>query len=189
MALRWITVVAVLATLSISAQQGCTDLKRSLTHLTYYPIRDMRQTIVIDPQRGDPMNNFQPAFRAPDSLSVPMAGRDRYFEDAPYETSPAKLINPVEASLVSVVRGDSLYHQMCWTCHGKTMAGDGPVAAQFMPPPDLLAQATRDRADGFLYMYMRHGGVVMPSYGNALTARDAWDLVNYLRAQQRTNPR
>lgn len=189
MALRWVMVMGVLATLSISVQQGCTDLRRSLTKLTYYPIRDMRQTIVIDPQRGDPMNDWKSAFRAPDSLAVPTVGRDRYFEDAPYETSPAKLINPVPFSAEAVTRGDSLYHQVCTPCHGKTMAGDGPVAAQFMPPPDLLAEPTRQRSDGFLYMYMRHGGVVMPSYGNALTAKDAWDLIHYIREQQRTNPR
>jgi hypothetical protein len=58
-----------------------------------------------------------------------------------------------------------------------------------MPPPDLLAQATRDRSDGFLYNYMRHGGVVMPSYGNALSAHDAWDVVHYLRYMQKASPR
>jgi mono/diheme cytochrome c family protein len=58
-----------------------------------------------------------------------------------------------------------------------------------MPPPDLLAQTTRERSDGYLYMYLRHGGAVMPSYGNALSARDAWDIIHYIREQQRTKPR
>jgi mono/diheme cytochrome c family protein len=89
----------------------------------------------------------------------------------------------------AVVRGDSLYHTFCWTCHGMTMVGDGPVAQQFMPPPDLLAQTTRERTDGYLYMYMRHGGVVMPAYGNALSSRDAWDIVHYLRSMQQSSPR
>jgi high-affinity iron transporter len=89
----------------------------------------------------------------------------------------------------AVVRGDTLFHNFCFTCHGMTMAGDGPVAPMFMPPPDLLAEATRQRSDGFIYMYMRHGGVVMPSYGNALSAHDAWDIVHYIRHMQKVSPR
>jgi mono/diheme cytochrome c family protein len=58
-----------------------------------------------------------------------------------------------------------------------------------MPPPDLLAEATRQRADGYLYSYIRHGGVVMPSYGAQVTAKEAWDLVNFIRQQQKATPR
>jgi mono/diheme cytochrome c family protein len=74
-------------------------------------------------------------------------------------------------------------------CHGKVMAGDGPVAAMFMPPPDLLAQTTRDRKDGYIFSYIRHGGMVMPSYGAQVTAAEAWDLIHYLRSMQKTSPR
>ena len=69
------------------------------------------------------------------------------------------------------------------------MAGDGPVAAQFMTPPDLLAQQTRERKDGFIYTYIRHGGVVMPSYGFQVSAEEAWHLVNFIRHQQKVSPR
>jgi hypothetical protein len=58
-----------------------------------------------------------------------------------------------------------------------------------MPPPDLLAQATRERKDGFLYSYIRFGGIVMPSYGAQVTALEAWNVVNYLRHMQKTSPR
>lgn len=183
--------LGVIALWSMSPQQGCQDLRKSLTHLSYYKTRDMRQTIVIDPQRGDILNPGVVAFRGPDSLSVPTIGRDVYVGDAPYDLASAKLVNPTPAAAAerSIALGDSLYHTVCWTCHGKTMVGDGPVAAQFMPPPDLLAQPTRDRTDGYLYMYMRHGGIVMPSYGNTLSSADAWALVNYIRSAQRTSPR
>jgi mono/diheme cytochrome c family protein len=69
------------------------------------------------------------------------------------------------------------------------MAGDGPVAALFMPPPDLLAEPTRLRKDGYIYSYIRHGGAVMPSYGAQVTAEEAWNLVNYIRHMQKTSPR
>lgn len=180
--LKPIAIVGLLALWSVSFQQGCKDLTTSLTRLNYYPIRDMRQTVVIDPQRM--------AFGAPDSLSVPIHGRDVYrdHDPAPYEVAGAKLVAP-PSTPASVARGDSLFRTVCWSCHGKTMLGDGPVSALFVPPPDLLAENSRGRTDGFMYMYMRHGGAIMPSYGNVLTTHDAWSLVHYIRQMQATSPR
>lgn len=179
--LKPMVVVGLIALWSYSLQNGCNDLQKSLTHLSYYPIRDMRQTVVIDPQRT--------VFRNPDSLSVPTIGRDPYtFDTAPYEVAGAKIQNPISGE-ESVVRGDSLFHRICTPCHGKSMAGDGLVVANYIPPPDLLAEGTRSRTDGYMYMYMRHGGAVMPSYGNALSSRDGWDLVNYIRHMQKVSPR
>jgi hypothetical protein len=69
------------------------------------------------------------------------------------------------------------------------MAGDGPVAAAFMPPPDLLGESARGRSDGFIYSYVRYGGAIMPRYGHLIAAEAIWDVVNYLRHMQRTSPR
>jgi len=188
--LRGRLLLGVIALWSVSFQQGCQDLTKSLTHLAYYPIRDMRQTVVIDPQRRDPTNPRWMTFNGPDSMAVPTIDVDRWTADAPYQDVEKHVFMPVESQVDSaVVRGDTLFHNFCWTCHGMAMKGDGPVAAQFMPPPDLLAEATRNRSDGFIFMYMRHGGVVMPSYGNAVSAHDAWDIVHYIRHMQKVSPR
>jgi mono/diheme cytochrome c family protein len=181
--------LGVVALWSVSAQQGCQDLKKSLTHLSYYPIRDMRQTVVIDPQRYDPTNGKWVTFRGPDSLAVPTIGRDRWVGEPPYEEASKMLKDPYEVTPASITRGDTLFRTICTPCHGMKMAGDGTVAPSFMPPPDLLAQPTRERPDGFIVSYMRHGGVVMPSYGNALSAHDAWDVLHYVRAMQKASPR
>jgi mono/diheme cytochrome c family protein len=77
----------------------------------------------------------------------------------------------------------------CTPCHGVQMFGNGMVAAKFMPPPDLLAIQTRNRTDGFMFSYIRHGGVVMPRYGQSVSANEAWDLVNYIRHMQKVSPR
>lgn len=186
---RWF-LIGLLALWSASFQQGCKDAQKALTHLEYYPIRDMRRTIALDPQQADPLTGKPTNARGPDSLAVPTIGRDVYaFDTAPYDVAGARLANPLTPSDASIARGDSLYRTVCWTCHGRTMAGDGPVAAKFIPPPDLLAENSRGRSDGFIYMYIRHGGAIMPSYGNAMTQRDGWDLVNYIRHMQRTSPR
>src|SRR5260221_14122219 len=115
--LKPIAFLALLALWSSSYQQGCSDLKKSLTHLSYYPIRDMRQTIAIDPQRT--------TWGAPDSLTVPTIRRDPYVDDvAPYDVARKKLVAP-ESSKLSVARGDRLRHTNFWTTHPTTMAGKG----------------------------------------------------------------
>jgi len=188
--LKPLAVMALMALWSVSFQQGCNDLRKSVTHLRYYPIRDMRQTVAPDPQRPIWAEKGAPVVwdGTPDSLSVPTIGVDPYV--APpgvYDGVEKKIVAPPSTD-ASIAHGDSLFHTVCWSCHGKTMGGDGPVAAKGMPATPLLSEQTRARTDGFIYMYMRHGGALMPSYGNVLSSRDAWSLVHYIRHMQKTTP-
>lgn len=177
---RWLA-LGLLALWSVSWQQGCSDVKKSLTHLLYYPYRDMRHTVAILPQRS--------GFNQPDSLSVPTIGADVYADDpAPYDNSKGKIHEPFPTDSASIARGDTLLHRFCWTCHGMNMAGVGPITDKYIPAADLLGQNARQQPDGYLFMYMRHGGAVMPSYGNALSAMDAWDMIHYIRHMQQVTP-
>jgi mono/diheme cytochrome c family protein len=166
-------------------QQGVTDLKRSMTQWVYPDIRDMRRSVALMPQKV--------SHRTPDSLTVPVGGWGDRLTEAMLmedrEKASNGIVNPVAADDSSLARGSRQYIRMCVPCHGATMVGDGPVAALFMPPPDLLAEATRNRTDGYIYAYIRHGGLVMPRYGQSVSAKEAWDIVNYIRHEQRQNPR
>lgn len=178
-----IAVVMVMTNVG-SIQNGLRDAWVSITHLTYWPVRDMRATVAIIPQHA--------VMLPPPAGSVPRTGDELTFglegiELA--ERNAARLVNPVASGDSSVARGERKYHRVCLPCHGPSMAGDGPVAAAFMPPPDLLAEPTRQRRDGYLYSYIRYGGAVMPAYGAQVTAEEAWNLVNYIRHLQRTSPR
>jgi mono/diheme cytochrome c family protein len=159
-------------------QQGWRDVKNAWTHWSYYPGRDMRRTVAILPQRD--------LLLLPDSLSVPMTGREYVFDR---DRLVATFVNPEPMSDSSVARGGRKFEKTCIPCHGASLKGDGPVAARFLPPPDLLNAQSRSRADGFIYAYVRHGGAIMPSYGAQVTAQEARDLINYLRRMQRRNPR
>jgi mono/diheme cytochrome c family protein len=161
-----------------TTQRGCQDLKQAWTHWSYYPVRDMRLTVAIVPQRD--------VLRPPDTLSVPMNGRDIVRDR---DRLIATFVNPEPMSDSSVARGERKFQKTCIPCHGVSMKGDGPVAARFIPPPDLLGANTRGRADGFIYSYIRHGGAIMPSYGAQVTAQEAYDLINYIRHMQKTSPR
>ncbi len=163
---------------SISVQRGCKDATQSATHLAYFPIRDMRRSVALIPQKGQMM--------APDTGSVPTVGRERVLDR---ELEAAHFVSPQAADDSSIARGQRKFMRTCVPCHGAKMDGTGPVAAQFMPPPDLLAEMTRGRKDGYIYSYIRTGGIVMPSYGAQVTPQEAYDLINFIRYMQKTSPR
>jgi mono/diheme cytochrome c family protein len=159
-------------------RQGFQTGLTSLLHWSYFPYRDMRRSVVLAPQKV--------ANRGPDDASVPTIGKDLPLDR---DVAAERLSSPFPSSPASIARGDSIFHKFCVPCHGPSMMGNGPVAAQFMPPPDLLAQQTRERKEGYIYSYIRNGGVVMPSYGFQVSAEEAWHVIHYLRHMQQTSPR
>jgi mono/diheme cytochrome c family protein len=183
--LALVLVVAAAVWAGVSTNHGLQDLIHSNTKLLYPNIRDMRRSVVILPQKT--------SLRAPDSLSVPITGREVMpSQDAlmsSRDAIAARYHNPTAVDDSSLARGERMFSRLCVPCHGKSMMGDGPVAAKFMPPPDLLKAQTRTRSDGFIYTYIRFGGVIMPKYGQALTQAETWDVINYVRHQQQVSPR
>jgi len=96
----------------------------------------------------------------------------------------AKQPNPVKMSAASIAVGKERYETLCLPCHGPEAKGGitGPVAAKFVPPPDLTnAEFQEVRTDGYWHSYIMVGGAVMPAYGEALSSSEAWSIVNYLR--------
>jgi len=161
-----------------TVQQGLRDATTSLTQWSYFPIRDMRRTVVLNPQKV--------MTRTPPAGAVPMIGVD---VEGDLQTLAATLTNPVAADTHSVNEGERQYKRTCVPCHGPDMKGDGPVIQFYVPPPDLHGALARGRTDGYLYSYIRHGGAVMPSYGYQVSAEMAWNLVNYIRSRQQADPR
>jgi mono/diheme cytochrome c family protein len=179
-----LVVLAFLALLgSPGTPRSCQDVKTAF--LKPYPReRDMRHTVGLVPNKA--------ILRAPDSLSVPVTGRERWNaanEAAERERLDKTFVIPEASDDSSIARGQRKFMRTCVPCHGATLKGDGPVSAKFIPPPDLLGPMTRGRSDGFIYAYIRHGGAVMPSYGALVSAHEAYDLIHYIRHMQKTSPR
>lgn len=99
-----------------------------------------------------------------------------------------RLRNPVAATPESIRNGKTLFGTYCATCHGPHGRGDGPMVGKVMPSSDLHTARLRNQRDGYLYATIRSGGLVMPAYAHALSVEERWDVVNYLRALQRTLP-
>ena len=96
----------------------------------------------------------------------------------------ARQPNPVKTSEASVAVGKERFQTLCLPCHGPEAKGGvtGPVATKFIPTPDLTnSELQKARTDGYWHSYIMVGGAVMPAYGEALSSREAWSIVNYLR--------
>lgn len=90
----------------------------------------------------------------------------------------------------SIASGKILYETNCYSCHGMTGLGDGPVIKNdlrpnsYFYPVNLRQEQTVNRTDGYIYAYIRYGGkVMMPAYGR-ITPTEAWDIVYYVRYLQ-----
>ena len=98
------------------------------------------------------------------------------------------LTNPVAADARSRAHGARLYADRCACCHGDGGHGGGPVSKFFPPAPDLAYVTIRAHSDGYLYGTVVLGGRAMPPQAEGLSVRDRWDVVNQVRALQRSAP-
>lgn len=94
--------------------------------------------------------------------------------------------NPVPYSQASVARGEAVYLDRCWGCHGKKADGHGPNAADIQPRPRNLRNKPFVGSLSYarLHESIKYGvqGTAMPAAGFDFALDDAavGDLVNYI---------
>jgi mono/diheme cytochrome c family protein len=94
--------------------------------------------------------------------------------------------NPLPLSPENLEAGKNLYATNCTPCHGDGGRGDGSVVHLLKTKPkDLITGVSKDLPDGYLYGTIRDGGVAMPSYADAMSAHERWQLVMFVRTLQR----
>jgi cytochrome c oxidase cbb3-type subunit 3 len=90
-------------------------------------------------------------------------------------------------------QGATLFANYCWTCHGTSGKGDGPIAVAFQPRPRDLTDHlyVSSRTDYDLYNTISQGGpavnrsAAMPGWGHVLSPKEIWDLVACIRQLSR----
>ena len=111
---------------------------------------------------------------APPDGSVPLQGLSVIPEEFPS--------NPVPADEVSLQRGEILFSIHCSLCHGGQGNGDGPLADYFTKTPaQLSGPEASAEFDGSVYLMITQGVGEMPSLAENLTARERWDVINFVR--------
>jgi len=103
----------------------------------------------------------------------------------PRAVAERELRSPLAATPENLEAGKKLFAIYCATCHGAAGRGDGPVAGGALQPTDLTSRIAQQRSDGYLYATIRNGGVGMPQYHEALSPRERWQVVAFVRSLAR----
>jgi len=144
-----------------------------------------------------PNPNFNDGRTFQSSVAGTLARGEQHYDFAPTPEDALRageeLTNPFPFSSaemeMSADRGAILFQTLCTSCHGGDGAGNGPVASRgFPPPPSLLTGKSRDVKDGQLFHILTYGQNSMPSFADQLSPERRWDLINFVRRIQRTQP-
>jgi len=99
---------------------------------------------------------------------------------APQEANDLK--NPLAGNNTALKEGKTLYVSYCTPCHGDKGKGDGVAAASLSTKPaDHSSANVQNQSDGALYWMITEGRNPMPTYKQAFSDNQRWELVNYIR--------
>lgn len=90
--------------------------------------------------------------------------------------------NPLAWNEEVLGKGQSVYEQLCLSCHGPSGKGDGPGAHGSPHPPPDFAGLLDAQTDGDLFWKISRGGGAMPSFQGTLSEEARWQVIRYLRA-------
>ncbi len=136
----------------------------------------------IDMFRGESVQAMAQSPRVMPRGTLPIDGEPPMSRQA----AAAALHNPLKPSAAALAAGKSLFENNCAVCHGGDARGDGTVRFLLrVPPADLTAGVAAQRSDGYIYATIRNGSIVMPSYADAMSPTERWQVVLYLRSLQR----
>ena len=136
----------------------------------------------IDMYRGAAV---QPLSRAPRVMPSDTMPVDRGEPPMSTEQMTVKLKNPLPGTPENLAHGKDLFLTNCAPCHGESGTGNGPVAHLLKDQPkNLVTGQSKDLPDGYIYGVIRNGIVLMPSYGDAMSSSERWQVVLYVRSLQ-----
>jgi mono/diheme cytochrome c family protein len=93
--------------------------------------------------------------------------------------------NPLKETPANLAHGKDLFLNTCQPCHGENADGNGPVAHLLQhKPTNLLTGVSKNLPDGYIYGYIRNGGIWMPAYADAMSSDERWDVIMYMRSMQ-----
>lgn len=90
---------------------------------------------------------------------------------------------PYPASEAGLARGEKIYQDFCFGCHGPVGDGMGPAQPHIYPPPlNFTILKGRGISGGIIYYQIMNGitGTAMPYFKRELESEKIWDVGNYI---------
>ena len=87
-------------------------------------------------------------------------------------------------------KGEQIYGQFCWTCHGKSGDGQGPIGKTLNPPPRDFTKGEFKfgGTDQNIFDVISNGAAsmggspLMAPWGAVIPEADRWALVKHIRS-------
>lgn len=118
-----------------------------------------------------------------------IAGNDADAQSKPWPV-PNEYLSmniPNPATPTDIKDGKAIYLANCSPCHGEKGKGDGIAAASLNPKPaDHTSALMLKETDGSIFYKISEGRPPMPTYKAALTDKQRWALVAYIRTLCKT---
>ena len=92
--------------------------------------------------------------------------------------SAGEILNKLD--MQSVKRGEKIYQQNCYICHGKQGAGDGPESLSMGARPENLVKVAKKVPNFKFYMKISQWQGNMPGWKSALSDKDVEDIKSYI---------
>jgi mono/diheme cytochrome c family protein len=79
--------------------------------------------------------------------------------------------------------GKQLYRNLCASCHGISMEGDGPLARTVYPAPASLHHAVNEHSTMGLMHKIMHGEGMMPAWYGVLSPEQVRSVISYIKQE------
>lgn len=93
----------------------------------------------------------------------------------------ASVENPILLNEASAEKGRILYAENCTSCHGKTLEGLTAVEIGLEMGSPNLKKRIKTHSDGDFFWKVKQGRGDMPSFAEALSDEEIWEVINYIR--------
>lgn len=94
----------------------------------------------------------------------------------------AEKVNPIPQSEESVNNGQTIFTDLCSSCHGAGAVGLSREKTGLKTGTPNLPDRLKTHSDGDFHWKILNGKNEMPPFTDELSEKEIWDVINYIRS-------